>query len=483
VSGDTGTPTDHVRQLLPWLVAVAFFMESLDTTILNTAVPTVAAALEVQALSMKAVLSSYTLAVAVFVPVSGWLADRFGTRRVFATAIGLFTLGSLLCGLATDIHTLVACRILQGMGGAMMVPVGRLTLVRTFPKSELVRAMSFVAIPSLIGPMLGPVAGGFIVHYLHWRVIFFVNLPIGLLGLYMVWRHLPDYRSDHSTPLDWVGLVLFSAGIALLSYVLEVFGDHSLSGREMLALLGISMALLAAYGRHAMTEPHPLLRLVLLRVRNFRVAVSGSFVTRLGAGGMPFLLPLLYQIGMGFSPVQAALLIVPQPLAAMCLKMTVPHILARVGYRRVLIWNTLLMGGCIMLFSTIGPGTPVWQIVLQAFLFGFCSSLQYSSMNTLVYADIAPPDASMASTMASTLQQMSMSFGVATASLAAALFIPDAVRSDPAQLIHGIHLAFLALGSLTVLSALVFRELKPDDGTAVSHGASAAAGAKPAALE
>jgi EmrB/QacA subfamily drug resistance transporter len=460
---------DRVKRWLPWLVAVAFFMESLDTTILNTAVPAIATALQVEPLSMKAVLSSYTLSVAVFVPISGWLADRFGTRAVFTSAIALFTLGSLLCGISTDIHVLVACRILQGMGGAMMVPVGRLTLVRTFPKNELVRAMSFVAIPSLIGPMLGPVAGGFIVHYLHWRAIFFVNLPIGLLGLYMVWRHLPDYRAVRSDPLDWVGLVLFGSGIALLSYVLEVFGEHTLSSREMLALLGMAMALLAAYGRHAVTTPSPLLRLVLLRIRTFRVAVGGSFVTRLGAGGMPFLLPLLYQVGMGYTPVQAALLIVPQPLAAICLKMAVPHILARFGYRRVLLWNTVFMGGFIMLFSTIGPGTPVWQIVLQGFLFGFCSSMQYSSMNTLVYADIASEDASMASTMSSTLQQMSLSFGVATASLVAALFIPDRYHSEPSQLIHGVHMAFVALGCLTILSALVFRELRADDGSAVSH--------------
>lgn len=465
----TAQTADRLKQWLPWLVAVAFFMESLDTTILNTAVPAIASALHVAPLSMKAVLSSYTLSVAVFVPVSGWLADRFGTRRVFACAIALFTLGSLLCGLSTDIHMLVACRILQGMGGAMMVPVGRLTMVRTFAKAELVQAMSFVAIPSLIGPMLGPVAGGFIVHYLHWRAIFFVNLPIGMLGLYLVWRHLPDYREEHTDALDWVGLVLFSAGVALLSYVLEVFGEHSLSVRDMLALLGLAMALLAAYGRHALTTPRPLLRLVLLRIRSFRVAVSGSFVTRLGAGGMPFLLPLLYQIGMGYTPVQAALLIVPQPFAAMSLKVTVPYILARLGYRRVLLSNTVLMGGLIMLFSTIGPGTPVWQIVVQGFMFGFCSSLQYSSMNTLVYADIGPADASMASTMSSTLQQMSLSFGVATASLAAALFIPDRLQSSQTQLVHGIHLAFVALGALTVLSALVFRTLRDSDGSAVSR--------------
>ena len=474
VSPPEAPDTSAMKRLLPWLVAVAFFMESLDTTILNTAVPAIASALQVAPLSMKAVLSSYTLSVAVFVPISGWLADRYGTRRVFFAAIALFTLGSLLCGLSTDIHTLVACRVLQGLGGAMMVPVGRLTMVRTFAKSELVKSMSFVAIPSLIGPMLGPVAGGFIVHYLHWRAIFFVNLPIGVLGMVLVWRNLPDYRAvdtARTDPLDWVGLVLFSSGVALLSYVLEVFGEHTLSGREMLALLGMSMALLAGYGRHAVTTARPLLRLVLLRIRTFRVAVSGSFVTRLGAGGMPFLLPLLYQIGMGYTPVQAALLIVPQPLAAMSLKMTVPHILSRFGYRRVLLWNTLLMGSLIMAFAAIGPGTPAWQIVLQGFMFGFCSSLQYSSMNTLVYADVPDSDASMASTMSSTTQQMSMSFGVATASLVTAIFIPDRFHSDASQLIHGIHLAFFALGALTILSALVFAELRRDDGANVSRKA------------
>ena len=246
--------TTSTKRLLPWLVAVAFFMESLDTTILNTAVPTIAAALKVAPLSMKAVLSSYTLSLAVFIPISGWMADRFGTRRVFASAIGVFTLGSFLCGISTNIHVLVACRVLQGCGGAMMVPVGRLTMVRTFAKSELIRAMSFVAIPALVGPMLGPIAGGLIVGYLHWRVIFFVNLPIGLIGLFLVYLHLPDYREKWN-PLDIIGLILFGSGIALLSYVLEVFGEHTLSVAEILGLLAISIALLAGYGLHAVENP------------------------------------------------------------------------------------------------------------------------------------------------------------------------------------------------------------------------------------
>ncbi|MGD1091171.1 MAG: DHA2 family efflux MFS transporter permease subunit [Bryobacteraceae bacterium] len=461
-------PSVAGKRLLPWLVAVAFFMEALDTTILNTAVPTVAAALKVAPLSMKSVLASYTLSLAVFIPISGWVADRFGTRRVFASAIGIFTLGSFLCGISTNIHVLVACRILQGCGGAMMVPVGRLTLVRTFAKSELIRAMSFVAIPGLIGPMLGPIAGGLIVAYFHWRVIFFVNIPIGLIGLVLVYLHLPDYR-EKSNPLDFVGLVLFGSGVALLSYVLEVFGEHTLSIREVLGLLAISILLLAAYGLHGTRIRFPLLSLGLFRIRTFRAAVSGSFFTRLGIGGIPFILPLLYQVGLGFTPIQSGLMMMPQAIAAMSLKMTMPRILARFGYRAVLVSNTLILGLLIGLFATIGVGTPVWLIALQGFCFGFFSSLQYTSMNTLVYADVTEEQTSNASSIASTLQQMSISFGVATASLAAAFFIPDRFHSSAAQMIHGIHQAFLVLGALTIFSTIVFSELKSGDGDAVSR--------------
>jgi EmrB/QacA subfamily drug resistance transporter len=456
------------KRLLPWLVAVAFFMESLDTTILNTAVPTIAEALKVAPLSMKAVLSSYTLSLAVFIPISGWMADRFGTRRVFASAIGLFTLGSLLCGLSNDIHVLVADRILQGCGGAMMVPVGRLTIVRTFAKSELIRAMSFVAIPGLVGPMLGPIAGGLIVGYFHWRVIFFLNLPIGLAGLILVYIHLPDYR-EKSNPLDFVGLVLFGTGIALLSYVLEVFGEHSLSVREILALLAISIALLAGYGVHASKIAFPLLDLILFRIRTFRSAVGGSFVTRIGMGGIPFILPLLYQVGMGFTPIQSGLLIMPQAVAAISLKMTMPRIIARLGYRVVLISNTLILGLLICLFATIRVGTPLWHIIALAFCYGFFSSLQYTAMNTLVYADVPVEQTSGASSIASTIQQMSMSFGVATASLLTAVFIPDRFHNSAPELIHGIHSGLLILGGMTILSTIVFAELRSTDGATTSQ--------------
>ena len=468
VSAPPAAAGTSVKRLLPWLVAVAFFMESVDTTILNTAVPAIAKALAVAPLSMKAVLSSYTLSLALFIPISGWMADRFGTRRVFSSAIGLFTLGSFLCGISSNIHVLVACRILQGFGGAMMMPVGRLTMVRTFARSELIRAMSFVAIPGLIGPMLGPIAGGLIVGYFHWRVIFFVNLPIGLLGLYLVYRHLPDYREEHSHPLDFIGLILFGCGIALLSYVLEIFGEHTLSGRAMLGLLLVSAASLTAYGLRATQTKFPLLRLALFRIRTFRASVSGSFFTRLGIGGIPFLFPLLYQVGLGFTPIQSGLLMMPQALAAMSLKMTMPGILRHFGYRTVLVSNTIILGLLIVLFATIGAGTPVWLIVAQVFVFGFFTSLQYTSMNTLAYADVTETQASSASTIASAMQQMSISFGVATASLATAFFIPNRFSSSAPEMIHGVHKAFLVLGGLTVLSAIVFRELKSDDGDSIS---------------
>lgn len=459
---------ETIKKILPWLVAVAFFMEALDTTILNTAVPMIAEALRVAPLSMKSVLSSYTLSVAVFIPISSWMADRFGTRIVFASAIGVFTLGSFLCGISSDIHLLVACRILQGLGGAMMVPVGRLTMVRTFAKSELVQAMSFVSIPSLVGPMLGPLVGGLIVGYMHWRMIFFVNLPIGIVGLYLVYRHLPDYRSEVREKLDLLGLILFGSGIALLSYVLEVFGEHTLSSREITALIGISLMLLFGYGLHAKTIAEPLLNLDLFRIRTLRIAAVGNFITRIAAGGLPFLLPLLYQVGLGYTPVQSGLLIMPQSMAAIGLKILVPKILNRFGYRTVLLSNTILIGLIIALFSTVNASTPIWLIVIQACCFGFVSSLQYTSMNTLVYSDISESQTSMASTIVSTVQQLSLSFGVATASLLTAFFLPAKLHLNAGQMISGLHQTFVILGAATILSAFIFYGLKDEDGDNVS---------------
>src|SRR3954463_7030764 len=250
-------PTAETRRYLPWLVAVALFMENLDATIVNTAVPTMAASLGVQPLSLKGVLTSYTLALAVFIPISGWMADRFGTKQIFKLAVALFMLGSLLCGLAPNVPLLVGARILQGIGGAMMTPVGRLALGRSFPRSEMLRTMNYVIIPALLGPRLGPFTGGLIVHWMSWRVIFFVNLPLAAFGLWMIGRYMPDYRDEKTASLDRTGFILFGAGIALLSYVLEVFGEHRLPLSVIGGLLAVSLALLAAYGWHGRRTAAP----------------------------------------------------------------------------------------------------------------------------------------------------------------------------------------------------------------------------------
>jgi EmrB/QacA subfamily drug resistance transporter len=458
-----------VRRLLPWLVAVAFFMESLDTTILNTGVPTIARSLAVTPLAMKSALSCYTLSLAVFIPVSGWMADRFGTRQVFAGAIGLFTLASFFCGLSRNIEFLVACRIVQGCGGAMMLPVGRLALLRTFSRTELVRALSFVAVPGLIGPMLGPVVGGLIVSSLSWRFIFFVNIPIGLAGLYLVRRYLPDYRDQDRRRFDGVGFVLFGFGIALLSYVLEIFGEHRLQTREIVYLLFLSLGLLFSYGVHARRVAQPLMQLALFRIRTFSTAVIGGFFTRLGMGGLPFLLPLLYQLGLGLPPAVSGLLIMPQALGAISMKFVVPGLLERFNYRPVLLANTVCLGLMLAAFSVLGRGTPLWVIALQAWAYGAMTSLQYTCMNTLAYVDVSDHQASSSTSIANTAQQMSISFGVALAGLVTALFLPVG-QASAGQMVAGLHHAFWVMGAFTTGSTVLFLRLSPSDSIRGSRG-------------
>ena len=459
-----------VKRWLPWVVATALFMEQLDSTIVNTAVPSMAASLQVTPLSLKAVVTSYILSLAVCIPVSGWMADRFGTRRVFSAAVALFTLSSAMCGLAINVPMLVAARILQGLGAAMMMPVGRLTIIRTFPKSELLVAMNFVIIPALIGPMLGPTVGGLIVHWLSWRVIFFVNVPVGLVAQWLIHRYMPDYHGDGPRPLDLIGLVLFGAGTALLSWLLEVFGEHSLDVTSQGVLFGLAAALLLAYGVHARRVTHPLLRLSLFRVRTFRVSVVGGFVTRLGIGGLPFLLPLLYQLGLGLPAWESGLLTMPTAAAAMGMKMLAPRMLGRFGYKRVLVVNTVMIGVTIGCFSLVRTGTPLPVIVAIGLAQGFFNSLQFSSMNSMAYADIEPRDSSMASSIASSLQQLSMSFGLACGTLVTQWFLDGRPQTDHAAVTTSIHHAHPVLAALTVLSALSFGTLRRSDGEAVSQG-------------
>ncbi|MBT9568590.1 MAG: MFS transporter [Thiobacillus sp.] len=462
--------TDTVKNYLPWVVAAALFMEQLDTTIVNTAVPAMAESLQVTPLSLKAAVSSYVLSLAVCIPVSGWMADRFGTRRVFTIAIAVFTVASMLCGLALNAPMLVAARILQGMGAAMMMSVGRLSIIRTFPKSELLRAMNFVIIPALIGPLLGPTMGGLIVHWFSWRYIFFVNLPVGLLALLLAHRYMPDYRSATPRPLDVIGLVLFGTGAALLSWLLEVFGEHKLDATSGTVLLLLSLSLLAAYYVHARQVAHPLLRLTLFRIRTFRVSVVGGFITRVGVGGMPFLLPLLYQLGIGMPAWQSGLLTMPIAAAAIGMKFISSPMLARFGYRRILTVNTVMIGLVLCLFALVGPASPIGLIVVLGLALGFFNSLQYTSMNSMAYADIDTPDSSMASTIANSMQQMSISFGLACGSLIAGWYLGDLPQTDRAAVTTALHYAFLTLGVFTMVSSLSFWSLSPNDGESVSRG-------------
>ncbi|MYM42096.1 DHA2 family efflux MFS transporter permease subunit [Duganella qianjiadongensis] len=462
--------TTAAKSYLPWVVATALFMEQLDSTIVNTAIPSMAASLQVTPLSLKAVVTSYILSLAVSIPISGWMADRYGTRRVFMSAVAIFTLASVMCGLSINSPMLVAARLLQGLGAAMMMPVGRLTIVRTFPKSELLSAMNFVIVPALIGPLLGPTVGGLIVHWLTWRDIFFVNVPVGITAIFLAHRYMPDYRGDATRPLDLVGLVLFGTGVALLSWLLEIFGEHQIDITSAAVLFLIALSLLLAYGWHARDSAYPLLQLALFKIRTFRVSVLGGFITRIGVGGLPFLLPLLYQLGLGLPAWQSGLLMMPSAAAAMGMKLISARVLNRFGYRQVLIVNTVLIGLTISLYTLVQQGTPLYLIVAISLMLGFFNSLQFSSMNSIAYADVTANDSSMASTIASSMQQLSMSFGLATGSLVTGWFLGGLPQSNRVALTGAIHHAFLTLAVVTILSSLTFWSLRKEDGESISKG-------------
>jgi EmrB/QacA subfamily drug resistance transporter len=471
--------TSSAKRYLPWVVATALFMEQLDATIVNTAVPSIAASLQVTPLSLKSVVTTYIISLAVGIPVSGWMADRFGTRRVFGIAIAVFTTASVLCGLSQNAPMMVAARMLQGLGGAMMMPVGRLAIIRTFPKNELLAAMNFVIIPALIGPLLGPTVGGLMVHWVSWRAIFFVNVPVGIAALFLVYRYMPDYKGDNPRPLDVIGLILFSTGTAILSWLLEVFGEHTIDTTTTILMFVLSVSLLGAYIWHARDFEFPLLRLALFKVRTFRIAVVGGFITRLGVGGLPFLLPLLYQLGLGFPAWKSGLLMMPAAAAAMCMKLVAPKVLARFGYRQVLVVNTIFIGLTIGLFSLVSAGTPLIAIVGIGLLQGFCNSMQFSSMNTLAYADIDQKDSSQASTLSSSFQQLSMSFGLASGSIVTAWFLGKVSQTNQVMVTTAIHHAFLTLAVVTMISALLFYRLRREDGESISKGKTGAAVAAP----
>lgn len=443
----------RAKRTLLWLIAFSFFMQMLDSTIVNTAAPSIADALRVSPLSIKTALISYTLSLAVFIPLSSWMADRYGTRRVFWAAIAIFTASSLACGLAQNLPMLVIARVVQGFGGAMMMPVGRLAILRSFPKAEFVGAMAFATIPGLIGPAIGPLLGGLFSTYLSWRMIFFVNLPFGLIGLWMTLRHMPDYRAATPVPLDLAGFVLFGLGVGGVSWALEQVIE---ANYLQTALIGLpAIVLLVVYAMRSLRIAYPIVDLNLLRVPSFRIGVNGSFTTRLGVGGVYFLLTLLFQVGFGYSPVMAGLLQTPQALAMLSTRFFVASIIRHLGYRRVLIVNTALAGLMILSFATFSADTPIWRICTQVFVFGAVMSIQYTAVNTLGFVDLVPAQASMGSSMSSTAQNLSISFGVAFGSLLMAWFLPaDAARGE--HYIGAFRATVTVLGIVTMLSSAVF---------------------------
>ncbi|WP_295540804.1 multidrug transporter subunit MdtD [uncultured Pseudacidovorax sp.] len=449
--------TDARQRVLLWLVAIGFFMQTLDATIINTALPSMARALGESPLRMQSVVVSYSLTMAILIPASGWLADRFGTRRMFMLAIGLFTLGSLACAASRHLDELVAARILQGLGGALLLPVGRLSVLRTFPRAQFLQAMSFVAIPGLIGPLLGPTLGGWLVEYASWHWVFLINLPVGLIGLLATQRFMPDVRADAPGRFDLLGYVLLAIGMAGLSMAIEGGGERlGRAGALVLAIFGF--AAIVAYWLHAARHPAPLFSTHLFRVRTLSVGLLGNLFCRLGSGAMPFLIPLSLQVSLDYSPMQAGLMMLPTALAGMGMKRIAAQLILRWGYRRILVGNTCIIGLLMISFALASPGEPVWLRLVQFALFGAFNSLQFTAMNTLTLKDLDGASASSGNSLFSMVQMLAMSMGVAMAGAVLSGFS----NAFGAHALPAFQATFVTVGLVTIASAFIFWQVPPE---------------------
>ncbi len=452
--------------VVPLVVACALFMENLDSTVIATALPSIARSLNENPLHLNMAITSYLLSLAIFIPISGWMADRFGARTVFRMAIVVFMAGSIACGVAGSLAELVAARILQGIGGSMMTPVGRLILLRSIPKSGLVRAMSYLTVPALIGPVIGPPLGGLIVTYAHWRWIFFINIPIGLIGILMVTLLIDNVREEATPPLDLRGFVLIGLGLAGLIFGFETVGREVLPLNVTLALLIGGALCTALYLWHSMRAKAPILDLGLLRIPTFRAAVLGGLMFRMGLGALPFLLPLMLQLGFGLTALQSGLLTFASAAGAMTMKFSAGPIIRAFGFRPVLVGNAVISGFFLMGYALFRPDTPHAVIFLALLAGGFFRSLQFTAINTLSYADVPAPRMSKATSFASMMQQLSLSMGVAIGAML--LHVTLSLRGGSAIAAQDFIPAFLSIGALCLASFAVFLPLARDAGAEVS---------------
>lgn len=452
------TLTKTQEKYLPYVLAVALFMQILDATILNTSLPQMAQALGESPLKMQWAVISYALTLAIFIPISGFLADKYGTRRIFLSAIVIFSIGSLLCAAAPTLDLLIGSRIVQGIGGAMMTPVARLILVKSYPRNQLLTVMNFAVIPALIAPLVGPVLGGYIVEYTSWHWIFLINIPMGLAGFILGKKLVPALFED-TKRLDWLGFGLFAA--AACGYTMAVeFGSQVGRGIYGLMLAVAASILLGAYVAHAKRRKAPLFPLSLFDIRTFRIGITGNLFTRLGISAVPFLLPLLLQVVFEYSPSKAGWLLAPIAIGAMGVKPFVSKIIQRYSYRTVLVYNTTLIGILILLLAQFNdPSKWLWFIPILIIM-GACNSMQFSAMNTITIGDLEGAQTSSGNSLMAVNQQLAISFGIA---FGAALLnlLREQFHLDT---LTAFQTTYWILGGLTILSGLYFLRLKPEDG-------------------
>lgn len=457
-----------MNRLLPIILAVALFMENMDSTVIATSLPAIAADIETSPIALKLALTAYLVSLAIFIPISGWMADRHGAKSVFRAAIAVFMLGSVACALSNSLASFVGARFLQGVGGAMMTPVARLVLIRSTPKSELVSAMAWLTIPALIGPIMGPPVGGFITTYFSWHWIFLINIPIGIAGILLATRFLPETPPAPTPKLDVPGLILSSIAASGIVFGLSVVSLPALPPTVGIATLVVGIIAAALYLLHARRAANPLLALNLFSNQTFRAAVVGGSIFRIGIGAVPFLLPLMLQLGFGFSPFQSGLITFVTALGALGMKFATTWIFRNFGFRRVLIAGSLVTASTIAVYGLFTPATPVWVMMLFILVGGFIRSMFFTGVNAFAYADIATEDASRATPIVAVAQQLSIALGVALAG--SILEVSTILRGGP-LLIGDFHLAFLIVAAVSACAAVAFIRLSPDAGSAVSgHG-------------